>query len=84
MAAVAFDPGWKATLDGRPVPVVRSYDGFVQFDVPAGRHQVTLHLTGVRADPLGLALSLAGLAVLLVVHRRPHRLDRGDEGRQSS
>jgi hypothetical protein len=70
-----FDPGWRATVDGRPVRVLVA-DGFLQaVPVPAGRHVVSLSY----ADPwlgyglAGSALSLGALlgAALLVRSRRP-------------
>lgn len=69
VAAVAYDPDWKATIDGRPVATERSAEGLVQLDLPAGDHQVTLRFTGARADPLGLALTLVGLLTVLALRR---------------
>lgn len=61
-------PGWKATLDGQPVPLNRADYTFQGLVVPAGQHKVQL-----RFDPplfrLGAAVSgvswLAALAVML-------------------
>jgi hypothetical protein len=59
-----FDPGWRATVDGRSVPVLLA-DGFLQaVPVPAGRHTVVLGYD----DPwigYGLAGSVLSLAALL-------------------
>jgi hypothetical protein len=68
--AVAYDPGWQATVDGRPVAVRRSSDGFAQLDLPAGRHRVDLRFTATRPDALGLVLTVAGLLALAVLTRR--------------
>jgi hypothetical protein len=63
----AFDPGWSATVDGRPSELWAA-DGFVSaVPVGAGRHEVrmTYRTPGVTT---GLALSLAaafGLALVL-------------------
>jgi hypothetical protein len=60
----AWDPGWRATVDGRPAPVL-SADYLLQgIPVPAGRHTIILAYD----DPwvgLGLLGSGLGLAVLL-------------------
>jgi hypothetical protein len=64
VAAVAHDPAWHATVDGRPVPVRRSSDGLVELDVPPGPHRVDLRFTATRPDPFGVVLTLAGLAAL--------------------
>ncbi|MGH2681992.1 MAG: YfhO family protein, partial [Actinomycetota bacterium] len=59
-----FDPGWRATVDGRPAPVLVA-DGFLHaVPVPAGRHTVVLSYD----DPwigYGLAGSALSLAALL-------------------
>jgi hypothetical protein len=56
-----FDPGWQATVDGRPAPVLAT-DCLVQgVPVPAGRHTITL----VYQDP-SVWRGLAGTAAALV------------------
>ena len=79
VAAVTHDPGWPATMDDAPVPVRRSGDGLVELDLPAGQHRVDLRLTGVRPDPLGVVLTLAGLLALALLRRggRARRAGRG-------
>ena len=82
VAAVTYDPGWRAWVDGEPVAVRRSSDGFVQLGLPAGAHRVELRFTAARPDPLGVALTLGGLAALAVLardRRRRHR--RPPQGR---
>ena len=37
-----FSPGWRATIDGRPVEVLRAANGLTQFDVTAGRREIQL------------------------------------------
>ena len=69
VAAVAYDPGWPATVDDAPVPVRRSGDGLVELDLPAGQHRVDLRFTGARPDPLGVVLMLAGLLALALLRR---------------
>jgi hypothetical protein len=70
--ADTYDPGWSATLDGRPVPIRPADVAFRAVYVPAGRHTVvfTYCPAGFRA---GLILSLAGLlpTILLLAWPRP-------------
>ncbi len=37
-----YYPGWRATLDGDPVDLLRAYGGFTAVEVPAGEHSLTL------------------------------------------
>jgi hypothetical protein len=71
VAAVAFDPAWEASVDGEPVAVERSVDGLVRLPVPAGQHRIDVRFTGGRADPVGVALTLLGLAAFLALARGP-------------
>lgn len=60
----AYSPGWRASVDGHPAPVVR-VDGLVQgVPVPAGARSVSLsyHAPGLR---LGFAVTLVTLALAL-------------------
>jgi hypothetical protein len=57
----AWDEGWSATLDGRPVPVLRA-DGFLQgVALPAGRHDVRLTY---REPAIGTGLALSAVVWL--------------------
>jgi hypothetical protein len=62
----AYDPGWKATLDGGPVSVLRANVAFRAVQVPAGRHIVQFLYR-----PLwllrGLGLSLATVISLVSI-----------------
>ena len=74
----AYDPGWRATVDGRPSPVLRANVGFRAVAVPAGRHVVEL----VYRPPAvlwGLAVSAATLlaGVILVARDRSHPDESG-------
>jgi len=65
----AWFPGWRATVDGRPTPVVRA-DGLLQgVPVPAGNHHVTIsyHPPGLRWGALLTVLTAAALAVWALV-----------------
>jgi hypothetical protein len=58
-----FYPGWTATLDGRPAPVVRADFAFQAVAVPAGRHALELRYRN-RWVGIGAAVSAASLALL--------------------
>jgi hypothetical protein len=70
----AYAPGWKATVDGAPAPVLRANGLFRAVAVPAGRHQVEL-----RYRPPSLGWGAAGSCVAVAVAasaltpRRRHR-----------
>ncbi|MFO7649795.1 MAG: YfhO family protein [bacterium] len=72
-----FHPSWRATVDGRPAPILRADAVLRGVALPAGTHEVELHYDtgiirlGVLISALGLALGLA-LALL-----RRRRLDAG-------
>jgi uncharacterized membrane protein YfhO len=61
----AWYPGWKATLDGNPVPVERANVLFRAIAVPAGTHHIELFFqpTSFR---LGAVISLVAFGLLLL------------------
>jgi uncharacterized membrane protein YfhO len=59
-----FYPGWKATLDGKPVPILRANFAFQAVPVTAGRHELRLVYRN-RWVGIGAAVSLGTLALLL-------------------
>ena len=66
-------PGWRATVDGTPAPVLRANVGFRAVPVPPGRHRVELRYrpTSIRD---GLVVSaLAIVAAFAVAVRSPRR-----------
>jgi hypothetical protein len=80
----AYDPGWSATVDGRPVPIRPAYVAFRAVYLPTGPHSVvfTYRPAGFRT---GLVVSGLGLAVALIFMAWPHRLasldpEHGDSG----
>lgn len=64
-------PGWRAWLDGREVPLLRTNDLFRGVAVPSGRHSVVIAYRST-AVTLGLILSFAGLAALLALAFGPN------------
>lgn len=59
----AWDPGWRATLDGAPAPLIPAYDVFMAVPVPAGSHEVRLAFATPGATT-GLAISGASLVLV--------------------
>jgi hypothetical protein len=59
-----FDPGWSATVDGRPAPIRPAYVNFRGVYLPAGDHEVAFRYVtaGLHA---GLALTVAAVVCLL-------------------
>lgn len=70
IAALTRYPGWIATLDGAPAPLLDANTAFMGLDLPAGRHEVELRYdpTSLR-DGLWLAALGASIAVGLVLLR---------------
>jgi hypothetical protein len=61
-------PAWGLTVDGQPQALVADPDtGLPLVQLGAGRHQVALHWAGTPADAVGRGVSLAALALLLVL-----------------
>lgn len=63
-----FDPGWSATLDGRPLDLAPAHDTFLACAVPPGKHEVRLRYRTPGAT-LGSALSIASLVALALLAR---------------
>ncbi len=68
----AHDPGWRATVDGRPAEVARANVGFRAVAAGTGTHQVVFTYRP-RAAVIGLGVSVATLAAcaLALAGRRP-------------
>ena len=69
--ADAWDPGWRAWVDGRPAPVLTANVAFRAVALGAGRHVVEMRYRP-RAALAGLALTgLSLLALVVVAAARP-------------
>jgi hypothetical protein len=60
-----YDPGWEATVDGRPSLVLRANYGFRAVAVPAGEHIVQMRYRPA-AVSVGVLVSILGLAGTLL------------------
>jgi hypothetical protein len=70
--ADAYDPGWRAWVDGRPASVLVANVAFRAVPVPAGRHVIEMRYRPPSVA-VGLAIGLAGLVALAALGR-PARL----------
>ena len=71
--SVSFDPGWRATVDGHPVPTFVVAPALVGIRVGAGQHKVAFAYHGYGGYPLLVGLALISLAGLLVIDLRRRR-----------
>lgn len=60
-----YYPGWRATVDGIPVPINRANEAFRAVEVPAGDHQVVFDYQPLSLA-LGAAITVLALAILSV------------------
>jgi uncharacterized membrane protein YfhO len=71
-----FYPGWTATLDGEPAPILRADFAFQAVPVRAGRHELRLTYRN-RWVTVGAVVSIGTLALLLgALSLRSRRLRR--------
>jgi hypothetical protein len=74
--ADAFFPGWSATVDGAPAPILATNHLFRGVPVPAGQHRIRFAYRPW-TFPAGVAVSLAAAVALgglwLVARRRPRQ-----------
>jgi hypothetical protein len=73
LLSASYDPGWTATVDGRPAPTAMVAPALVGVRVGPGVHTVTFTYTGPRSETWLFAfsaLALAGVVVLPGLGRR--------------
>jgi hypothetical protein len=61
-----FYPGWRAKVDGEPVPILRANYAFRAVPVPASVHQVTMTFRP-SSWSIGLAITALTIVILLVL-----------------
>ncbi len=71
-------PGWRATVDGRPVPLYRANFAFRAVSVPDGQHTVRFEYRP-RSAGIGIAVSATALVFLAItiVYDRRHTIGSG-------
>jgi hypothetical protein len=72
-----FYPGWRAEVDGEPIPILRANYAFRAVAVPAGRHRVSMAFRPA-SWLIGLGISAATVFVLLVLTALSLRRKRQD------
>jgi uncharacterized membrane protein YfhO len=81
-----YYPGWSATVDGKPAPLLRADYAFRGVALPAGKHTVEMRYRS-RPTEIGLVFSVVGLFGLLalsIVKWRDGLVTRGDTAPRSS
>ena len=76
MLSASYDPGWTATVNGRPQPTRMVAPALVAVDVPAGTDHVVFRFHGYSDYPELFVLSgliLAVVAAVSVCARRSRR-----------
>lgn len=59
-----WDPGWKATMDGRTVATRPYRDTFVAIELPPGKHSIMLNY---RPDDVSFGLRISALGGIIVI-----------------
>jgi hypothetical protein len=62
-----FDPGWRATVDGRPTPLQRANALLRAVSLDRGAHDIVLSYTPPAALGAGAGVSLAAATLLLAI-----------------
>lgn len=70
--STAYDEGFTAEVNGKPVPVHRVLDCMTAVEVPAGENEITLkfHVSGLKAGCLIALCGLFAAAVFVLLRRR--------------
>jgi hypothetical protein len=68
--SASFDPGWRATVDGRPVVPYMVAPALVAVTVPSGSHEIVFQYRGYAHYPELFALAALGLIGLGVGNKR--------------
>ena len=64
--SIPFDRGWRATVDGQPIKLLKVNIGFIGLMIPQGRHEVELRYRQPLLVP-GLIMSACGLAAYILL-----------------
>ena len=78
VVAEAYFPGWRASVDGRPAPVVEADGAFLGVPVGAGDHEITLQYHAPAAATVGRIITALTLVAILAAGLRSRRRSRRD------
>ena len=71
--AIAYSPRWKLTIDGRSVEPTPLFDGRMQFELTAGRHEIVLDYGRDWRTVVGGVVSLIAFAGAMAILWRTRR-----------
>lgn len=81
---IFYFPGWKAWLDGQPLPMAHNPDvGLMEFDVPAGEHRLVLEFKDTSIRMVANLISLGSVIALFafwVINIRKTKSPKQDLG----
>lgn len=77
--SASFDPGWTASVDGKPAPTVMVAPALVAVNVPAGTHQIVFRYVGFSFYVPLLIVPIAVLAAALYLDLRRRRQRPADD-----
>lgn len=66
LVSIPYEKSWKVTCDGRRINTLAAFNMLQSFEVPAGSHTIEMKYIP-RGTAAGLAVSLAGLIMLVVL-----------------
>lgn len=75
VTAISGEAGWKATVDGKPVPTTLFGGALLGVELPAGTHMVSFSYTPPGASG-GVAMSLCSIGLLVMLWRKAVRAGR--------
>jgi hypothetical protein len=76
---VSFDPGWHATIDGKPATIYPAQLAYMALPVPKGEHLLEMHYLPANFR-VGLAVTVLGTALGLLASLSYRGVAAGQEG----
>jgi Bacterial membrane protein YfhO len=71
--SASYDPGWSATIDGRPASIEMIAPALVGVTVPAGTHRIVFRYTGYSGYPWLFGLAVLALLLTAALSRRDRK-----------
>ena len=70
-----YFPGWKASLDGKEVPIHYDGNGLIQLKIPGGMHNISLRFVDTPITTAGKMVSLFALGIILLLFKKMNSVD---------